>query len=111
MRSKTISLKDNGSSNKKIYNTVIKCDSSNDPPDFKKYNFKLYIAMNETILWFKDMNSHEYHVTLKHNYVKGARGELFSLMILGLFFPLAIFTNLNRYGHGTAIELVYQLLF
>ena len=61
--------------------------------------------MNETILWFKDMHSHEYHVTLKHNYVKGARGALFSLMkntILGLFLPLAVFIILKRYGHGHA---------
>ena len=74
--------------------------------------------MNETLLWFKDMHSHEYHVTLKHNYVKGCRGALFSLMkntILGLFFPLAIFTTLKRYGHGTGVyfnaKVLYKLLY
>ena len=73
-----------------------------DPPDFKKYNWKRYIPINENILWFKDMYSHEYHVTLKHNCVRGAKGALIILFtgtLFGVYLPLAVYTTLKRYGH------------
>jgi hypothetical protein len=74
----------------------------NDPPDFKKYNFKRYIPINEHLLWFKDMYSAEYHVTLKHNCVRGPKGAiivLFTNTFFGIFLPLAVYTTLKRYGH------------
>ena len=61
--------------------------------------------MNENLLWFKDMYSQEYHVTLKHNHLRGAKGALFTLFLNtfgGLFLPLGIYICLKRYGHKHA---------
>jgi len=68
----------------------------------KPYKFKRYIGLHENFLWFKDAYSHEYHVTLKQNHLRGPRAAFLSLIkthLVGIFIPIGIICFLKRYAH------------
>ena len=69
----------------------------------KSYKFKRYIGLHESFLWFKDGYSHEYHVTLKQNHLRGPRAALvaiFKTYVFGILVPLGIIVCLKRYAHN-----------
>jgi len=57
--------------------------------------------VHETFLWFKDAYSHEYHVTMKQNHLRGPRAALVSMIktfVVGIMIPLGVIVCIKRYA-------------
>ncbi len=76
----------------------------NDLPEFKVHKFKRYIGPHESFLWFKDSYSHEYHVTLRQNHLRGPRGAMVMMiktLVLGVLVPACFIVAIKRYAHNS----------